>query len=132
MPEYHLGRGTVGRLQTVSDVESVELTTTVENHDGICLSHIEQPALSVPGSDADSRDLVAFLQESVMLPPHWLDAAISSKLDTGDAKRIAEAVAQSPEFLAAIKAGLDERPPRGVVGPSHAQIIRRGIQEAIE
>ena len=66
-----------------------------------------------------------------MLPPHWLDEVIESKLSTGDAKQIAEAVTRSKEFLAAIEAGLKDKPPRGVVGPSYAQIIRRKIQAVI-
>ena len=66
-----------------------------------------------------------------MLPPHWLDAVIASKLGTGDAKHIAQALAQSQELLAAIADGLNAKPQSGVVVPSYVQVIRRKIQEAV-
>ena len=66
-----------------------------------------------------------------MLPPHWLDAVIDSKLGTGDAKQIAQALAQSKELLGAIADGLKAKPQSGVVGPSYVQVIRRKIQEAV-
>ncbi len=66
-----------------------------------------------------------------MLPPHWLDAVIASKLNTGDAKQIAQALAESKELLTAIEDGLKAKPQFSVVGPSYAQVIRRKIQEAV-
>ena len=66
-----------------------------------------------------------------MLAPHWLDGIIGTKLEHEDAKLIAEAVAGSREFVEAIKAGLKDKPQPGVMGPSHAQVIRRKIQDAV-
>jgi hypothetical protein len=65
------------------------------------------------------------------MPPHWLDDVIISALQTGDAKQIAAAVANSEKFLDAIRTGLKNKPQPGIMGPTYAQNVRREIQKVV-
>lgn len=66
-----------------------------------------------------------------MLQPTWLDAVIDSVIATGDEKQIAQAIANSPRFLDAIKRGLANKPKPGVMGPSYSQNVRTAIAEEV-
>jgi hypothetical protein len=66
-----------------------------------------------------------------MMQPTWLDNVIQGEIDKGDAKAIAQAIANSPKFINAIKTGLANKPKPGVMGPSHAQMIRQEIEKAL-
>jgi hypothetical protein len=61
--------------------------------------------------------------------PGWT-GAIEPEIDKG-AATIAQAIATSPRFIDAIKRGLASKPKPGVMGPSHAQVIRNAIKEAV-
>lgn len=63
--------------------------------------------------------------------PTWLDQVIDTVIDTGDPKQIAQAIANSPQFLDAIKAGLANKPKPGVMGPSYSQNVRTAIRDAV-
>jgi hypothetical protein len=65
------------------------------------------------------------------LPPHFLDDVIEAVCDSNDPRKIAQAIANCPEVLNAIKQGLKYSLPPGAVGASRAQEIRRLVQEAI-
>lgn len=66
-----------------------------------------------------------------MMPPTWLDGVIDGVIGKNDPAVIAQAIAASPQFIAAIKKGLANKPAPGVMGPSHSQVIRRELAEAI-
>ncbi len=65
------------------------------------------------------------------MKPTWLDNLIQAEIDKGDPTAIAQAIANSPRFLDAIKRGLANKPKPGIIGPSHAQVIREAIKEAV-
>ena len=60
--------------------------------------------------------------------PTWLDGVIQSVIDQGDATAIAQAIANNPRFLDAIKKGLANKPKPGVMGPTYAQNVREAIK----
>jgi hypothetical protein len=72
------------------------------------------------------------------LPPHWLDEVIAEVLQSGDENQIAQAIANSPQLINAIRAGLKDKPPERtpsgslICGPGYAQVIRGYVIEAIE
>lgn len=66
-----------------------------------------------------------------MLAPTWLDKVIETAMVKGDPKVVAQAIANSPQLIDAIKRGLADKPQPGVMGPSHAQKIRAAVQEAL-
>lgn len=66
-----------------------------------------------------------------MPKPTWLDNVIQEEIDKGDATAIAQAIANSPRFVEAIKRGLANKPKPGVMGPSHAQNVRKAVAEAV-
>jgi hypothetical protein len=65
------------------------------------------------------------------MQPTWLDSVIQGAMDSGDPNVIAQAIANSPQFLNAIKQGLANKPKPGVMGPTPAQVIRQEIAKAI-
>jgi hypothetical protein len=66
-----------------------------------------------------------------MQQPTWLDEAIQKVIDKGDPAAIAQAIANSPQVLGAIKKGLANKPKPGVMGPSYAQNVAKEVREAI-
>lgn len=67
-----------------------------------------------------------------MQQPTWLDKVIEPVIDKG-LSAIAQAIAASPEFLAAIQRGLDKPTPKhDAEGPSRAQNIRAEITAALQ
>jgi hypothetical protein len=66
-----------------------------------------------------------------MMKPTWLDGVIQKVIDKNDATAIAQAIANSPQLVDAIKKGLANKPEPGVMGPSHAQNIRKAVVEAL-
>lgn len=66
-----------------------------------------------------------------MMKPTWLDGVIDTVIDTGDPAQIAQAIANSPRFLDAIKTGLANKPKPGVMGPSASQVIRQEIAKVV-
>jgi hypothetical protein len=74
------------------------------------------------------------------LAPHWLDGVINDVVETEDPEVIAQAIANSPKFIDAIKGGLLEinelkrnPPPRGTIGtPTPTEIVRRSVIAAID
>ena len=65
------------------------------------------------------------------LPPTWLDEVIEKVIDKNDPAVIAQAIAHSPQFLDGIKKGLAHKPKPGVMGPSHAQNVRKAVIDAV-
>jgi hypothetical protein len=66
-----------------------------------------------------------------MLKPKWLDNVIQAAMGTSSPTAIAQAIATSPQFVDAIRRGLENKPQPGIMGPSHAQMIARELQEAL-
>lgn len=63
------------------------------------------------------------------MPPTWLDQVIQKVIDKGDPKAIAHVIADSPQFMDAIKRGLANKPTGP--GPTYAQVVAREVREAI-
>jgi hypothetical protein len=61
-----------------------------------------------------------------MLSSNWLDAIIFPQLHNG-AAAIAQAICQSPQFLASINDGL--RRPVDKIGPSTSQAVREELKK---
>jgi hypothetical protein len=70
-------------------------------------------------------------QPTGMMKPTWLDEVIDKVIEKGDPTVIAQAIANSPRFLNAIKAGLANKPQPGLMAPSHSQVIRQAIAEVV-
>jgi hypothetical protein len=71
------------------------------------------------------------VQPSQRQPPHWLDDVIASKLNTGDARQIADAIGRSRQLIEAVEAGLNEKPDPDMIGPGPEQVIRDKVIEAV-
>ena len=65
------------------------------------------------------------------MQPTWLDKLIQPEIEKGDPAVIAQAIAKSPQFIAAIKHGLANKPKPGVAGPTPAQVVRQEITKAV-
>ena len=63
-----------------------------------------------------------------MKNPTWLDEAIEAAIAGGDPATIALAVANSPQFLDAIKWGLARKAMPGTEGASQAQVVAEEIK----
>lgn len=73
-------------------------------------------------------------QSKSALPPHWLDQVIGDTWQK-DAAAVAQAVAKSPQFLAAIQAGIDKAKaistdPK-VIGEVGRQDVRVAIVDGV-
>ena len=71
------------------------------------------------------------MNEVSALPPHWLDEVIESVLATNSPAQIAQAIAKDERLLTAIEKGLKSKPQPGIMGPSHAQIVRSSLQDVM-
>jgi hypothetical protein len=67
-----------------------------------------------------------------MMRPTWSDGIIDGVIATEDPKAIAQALANSPRFLEAIKRGLAFTPKPGTVGASRTQHVRQAIVEELQ
>jgi hypothetical protein len=65
-----------------------------------------------------------------MYPRSWSSAIIDAALPTGDPEAIAQALAASPEFVAAIRRGMEIKITNGVLSPTRVEFIRLELQRA--
>lgn len=69
------------------------------------------------------------------LPPWYADAIIANQIgqpNTHNARSVLVALATDPAILKAVQAAIDKPPQPGVIGASHAQMIRQAIIKALE
>ncbi len=65
------------------------------------------------------------------MQPTWVDTLIAPAVLTGSAAAVAQVIATSPRFLAAIQRGLDDRVAPDVRGPSQSQKVAAAIRDEL-